>query len=308
MKIFVNIAAFCDPLLEQTVESLVSHARHPEHLTLGIVDQTTADRSDSLCRAAGPATVRYRLFSPIESLGVCWARSLCQQLITHKDFYLQIDSHTVFCDHWDQALLSRYSDLSDINPRICISGYPPPFAQTDDGPVLGSRPVMTERLVPELAEFDTNYPLLVFRAACAHTNNPVLGFHVAGGFLFSTIDFAREIPYDPRIYFLGEEQNLALRAWTRGWDIYHVVDLPAFHLYKTAGVTRDDVHWSQRWDSHRTVKWSVLQQHSRNVMLHLVTDPPNGQTFGLGCARSLNDYADFSSIDYVSRRILLKNQ
>ena len=58
----------------------------------------------------------------------------------------------------------------------------------------------------------------MFEGVGVEVDTPVAGFHVAGGCVFAPGRIVNEIPYDPLLYFHGEEQALALRAWTRGWD------------------------------------------------------------------------------------------
>ena len=41
---------------------------------------------------------------------------------------------------------------------------------------------------------------------------------LAAGYLFSKGSFAKEVPYDPHMYFSDEEISLAARAYTHGWD------------------------------------------------------------------------------------------
>lgn len=44
--------------------------------------------------------------------------------------------------------------------------------------------------------------------------------YLAGGLFFSDGSFAREVPNDPNIFFIGEEIAMAARAFTHGYDIY----------------------------------------------------------------------------------------
>ena len=49
---------------------------------------------------------------------------------------------------------------------------------------------------------------------------PELSTTILAGFIFTYGKIVEEIPYDPEISFFGEEICFAVRAWTRGWDIY----------------------------------------------------------------------------------------
>ena len=136
-------------------------------------------------------------------------------------------------------------------------------------------------------------------------DQPVPGFHVGAGCLFAPADFVQAFPYDPWFYFHGEEQALAARLFTHGWDIFHVPGLPVYHLYNNAdsGAPPRPMHWDPthdtpapaqlvgRWNSARAAAWRPCW-----------TAQPLG-AYGLGRVRSMADYAGFSGIDYAARTL-----
>jgi hypothetical protein len=44
---------------------------------------------------------------------------------------------------------------------------------------------------------------------------------LAAGFLFTPGRFVREVPYDPELYFTGEESAMTVPAFTNGYDLFH---------------------------------------------------------------------------------------
>ena len=74
------------------------------------------------------------------------------------------------------------------------------------------------------------------------------GYLVAMGFLFSTKEFVKQIPYDPDFYFYGEEISLMLRAFTRGFGIFHIPAVPIFHLYADISKIKRKLHWDDEED------------------------------------------------------------
>ncbi len=50
--------------------------------------------------------------------------------------------------------------------------------------------------------------------------------HLSAGHLFAPARFYDEVPYDPFLLFGGQEDLLALRAWTWRWDIFN----PSLHM------------------------------------------------------------------------------
>ena len=81
-KIFISIASFLDPLLENTIENMISTAKYPENLVFGIIIQ---DKQEVLNKFAAKYGKRenYKIISilPEESKGCCWARAQIQMLM-----------------------------------------------------------------------------------------------------------------------------------------------------------------------------------------------------------------------------------
>ena len=50
------------------------------------------------------------------------------------------------------------------------------------------------------------------------TEVPELNSFLTACNLFGPIQFIEEVPYDPDMFFLGEEISLALRGFTKGWN------------------------------------------------------------------------------------------
>jgi hypothetical protein len=58
-----------------------------------------------------------------------------------------------------------------------------------------------------------------------------------------------DVPYDPELYFHGEEITMAARAYCAGYDLYHPHKVVAWHEYTRQGRTKvwdDDKTWWQK--------------------------------------------------------------
>ena len=75
----------------------------------------------------------------------------------------------------------------------------------------------------------------------------------AAGFSFSKGDFIKEAGYDPYTPFLffGEEMDIAIRAYTHGWDFFSPSVNIVFHNYK-----RD----------HRSTFWEKPEQRPLEIL------------------------------------------
>ena len=163
--------------------------------------------------------------------------------------------------------------------------------------------VLAQVLKPGAA-FAPNHPVLPFEAQPLDADVPVPGFHVGAGCLFAPGRITQAFPYDPWLYFHGEEQALALRLWTHGWDLYHMPGLPVLHLYNQpgSGAPPRPLHWDEAHEAGRATSWWTLEQRSRARLASLVAGDDLG-VYGLGHTRSLAQYAAFSGIDYAARSI-----
>lgn len=306
--IFVSVAAFCDPWLVHTVRDACAKASAPAALVFGVFEQDAAPRQAELQAVvdACGAMLRYGHVHPVESRGVCWARAQVGAMYAGESHLLQIDSHMLFEPGWDAQLLAQHAELLAHSAKPVISVYPWGFEIVDGEPVVKDPPSATTTLVMRpvpAAELRPDDPVMMFRTEHIFARRPLPGCHVAGGFLFAAGSFVREVPYDPELYFHGEEQSLALRAWTRGWDIWHPPRIPLYHLYKQPDTAHRAHHWHPEWEALRSFSQAELTARARARLADLVYQRRDLGEFGLGCERSLQDYAAVFGIDYAARSI-----
>lgn len=305
--IFISVAAFNEQFLEFTIQDALQKAVNPGQLVFGVVDQYPENRRARLLRlVASPKQIRYVQVHPIESRGVCWARSIVGTLYQGEEYFLQIDSHTFFEKGWDETLLSQYRLLSKHSKKPIMSIYPFGFEFDEKmQPVIkvnvGTKTTLAMQVHPD-TDLDSSNLVLRFRAVHMQGRGYVRGFHVAGGYLFTAGYFLDEVPYDPHLYFHGEEQNLAIRAFTRGWNIFHPPTIPLYHLYKQPNQAHKTHHWHPDWDKGRAEKWGELKAMAKNRLECLLGGGRLG-VYGLGTDRSIQDFADYSGIDYLNRKV-----
>jgi hypothetical protein len=209
-----------------------------------------------------------------------------------------------FGEDWDALMIEQAQRLQPGRPGAVVSSYPDPFTFEGMQAVHATRPGILAHVVKPGTEFAADHLVLAFEAHPVDGPEPVPGFHVGAGCLFAPGSFAQYFPYDPAFYFHGEEQSIALRLFTHGWDIFHMAAMPVWHLYNIPqeGKLRRALHWDEAHDSQRGDKWWTLEQVSRARLGDLAAGRIPG-VYGLGNVRSVADYADFSGIDYAARTI-----
>lgn len=305
MSVFVSIAAYCDPVLGFTLARARASAARPRELHFGVIDQSPNPPAASSFSVLAPARVSYQRVDPVFARGPCWARAMGMALYDGEDWFLQIDSHMDFEPGWDERLIAQARALAPGRRGVVLSAYPNAFVFEDGRPLPRPAPgKVLAHVVKPGSVFAPDHPVLGFEARPVEGDEPVPGFHLGAGCLFAPGRFALEFPYDPALYFHGEEQALAARLYTHGWDIFHVPDLPIRHLYNDgqSGVPPRPLHWDAAQEAGRALPWWQLEQRSRARLAALLAGEPLG-VYGLGRERSLAQYASWCGIDYAGRTL-----
>jgi Glycosyltransferase (GlcNAc) len=313
VSIFVSIASYRDPLLGFTMASAYDHAKYPERLNFAVIDQDLVDAAYPIPRHIPTQQVRYVKIEAAQSRGCCWARSLAMSLYQDEDYYLQVDSHTLFAQNWDDTLVQSMQVCLGHSSRAVISSYPSAFTFVDGIATPSSDiNVVNAAVVTPGALFSKDHPCLIFKNKKITNAGAVHGYHISAGCLFAPGKFVQHIPYDPYLYFNEEEQNLALRLYTHGWDIYHVHGVPIYHLYnmepEKMGVDSRRLHWHDSTDQQieKPAWWAQVERAKARMATLLWGNSQELGRYGLGTQRSLQDYAQMCGVDYANRSIAPK--
>lgn len=302
-KIFVQIAAYRDPECQWTVKDLFEKAAHPEQITVGICWQSIQDEDQDCFEViTRPAQVRTVHFDARESKGACWARHQTQTLWQGEEFTLQVDAHMRFEDHWDSKLLAMYHAIG--NPKSVMTTYPPGYTPPEK---YGPKPQAYKIVAKEF----NNHHIFTMTSRRQPLDNlperPPPGAFLGACFLFGPASIIKDVPYDPYLYFFGEEISLAVRLWTHGYDI-HYPNLPiAYHDWQrnvrkrlhfkdhqTAGLLNEQAFARVRYMLEgREPETPELRQYVRQEL----------EKYGLGKVRTLAQYEAFSGVSFVDQTI-----
>ena len=300
--IFVSIASYQDDMLKLTIADALAKAKYPDRIKFGVVEQRESARRINPGVYARKQ-IRYVGVEPEDSRGVCWARSVCMSLYQNEDWFFQIDSHMLFDQHWDEWYINQLKALEEQSAKPIISGYPMSFVLENNAPLRKKEEGINAPVFQEPVEFKEGALILFVGAKPMKMRSPVKTWHLAAGCVFARGDYVNEIPYDSQIYFEGEEQTIALRAYTHGWDIFHVPNMPLFHYWNRDKRT---AHWECKADKKRHENWESLKRHSLMRVRQILTGKQKG-IYGLGSERTLQEYASFSGVDYINETINLES-
>lgn len=307
----MGIAAFCEPLLKLTLHDLFAKAQHPERVFVGLVDQSEETNPPWLDAFPARPHITYIGVSPLESRGASWARSLVCSLYEGQDFFLQIDSHTLFDPAWDTTLVQQWQQLSGNHPKPIVSTYPPGFQFDEAGRAVADEPKKSDDIFTVQARPDSvltadrvvlQFQVVRSRSAGAHDTHRA-GFHVCAGFLFAQGDFIAQVPCDPYLYFHGEEQSLSLRAHAKGYQVFHPRHdlIPLYHHYRKGGEAHPGQHWRGDMDTkrQRSAAWFIQRSNAR--LNTLFTPGADLGVYGVDDVSKLESFASLCNIDYLRR-------
>jgi hypothetical protein len=290
--IFVSIAAYRDSQLVPTIEDCLVKASQPERLRFGICWQH--DLADQPLPFANDSRFRVLDVNWHESKGACWARAEIMKLWQGEHWFLQVDSHSRFAGGWDNTLLRTAAETGSARP--IVSTYPPPFSPGKNeiltgGPLQMVFQQFTPEGIPQLRP--AAFPLGI------NSKRPLRARFLAAGFLFAPGTFVHDVPYDPELYFMGEEASMTVRAFSHGYDLFHPGDSIVWHDYIRAEAPK-------HWDDHPagadiSITWNTLDAASRRKVSRLLVGE-SVESFGLGAVRTLKDYEEYAGLSFRYRK------
>ena len=289
--IFVSIAAYRDPELFPTMRDMLARADAPTRLHICVCDQFGPEGEHWPAEFAEDSRIHRIAIPWQESKGACWARATIMDAFGDQDFFLQLDSHHRFVDHWDTILLEEWQATG--RQKALLTGYVNPYTPGEPLDATGGALVLG---------FDAFHPdgIVVFRPHPLPKDHPpgrpVRARFISGHFLFAPALFVHEVPYDPELYFIGEEISLSVRAFLEGWYLFHPSRVICFHEYTRK--FRENKHWSDHEGPGIETPWWQRDQASRKSVTALLLDPERR-----GSVRTLKQYQDYAGVHFARQRV-----
>jgi hypothetical protein len=298
-KIFIQIASYRDPELVPTIHDCIRKADNSENLVFSIAWQhSDEDVWDTLDDFKDDERFHIIDIKWNETKGTCWARNATQSKYNGEGYTLQIDSHHRFVKGWDTICKKMLSDLVDAgHEKPLLTAYLPSY-DPDDDPGKRVKEVWKlnfDRFTPEGVIFMLPATLEGWQDEPL----PVPTRFFSAHFVFAYGHWNFEVPYDPELYFHGEEISLAVRSYTQGYDLFIPNRIVAWHEYTRKGRAK-------HWDDNKT--WEILNKNSLKRVKKLLNvdgnrDDTDFGIYGLGSVRTQSDYESFSGIRFEDRAV-----
>lgn len=294
--IFASIASYRDPDCINTVKSLMENAAFPERVSFGICWQFVPREEPALLQLFEYQEKLRQVSLPArDSRGPCLARSLVQQLWAGEDYYFQVDSHMRFVAGWDEKLINTIESCPSNKP--VLSTYPLSFIPPDSFP----QDALVEIRPRYFDEQGVLHQHSALTAMPDHPLEPSGTYFISAGMLFAPGRVIREVPYDPYIYFAGEEISLALRLWTHGWDIFNPNAVIAYHNYQKDTLRKR--HWEDQaqWSRLNRISTARIRFLTGQSILDSADVLVDMDKYGIGSFRTIMDYQNASGLDFTAR-------
>ena len=295
-KIFIQIASYRDPQLVPTIKDCLKKAKCPERLSFGICWQRECTETFEFINDPRFTTI---VVPHEKSKGVCWARHAIQNAWQGEKYTLMLDSHHRFAQDWDETLIGMLASCDSKKP--ILSAYIPSFNPDvyDEGKEIIQDPWQMN------ADKFSEDGILIFIPSTIDgwqsLSKPIPSRFMSAHFIFASSDFIKEVPYDPNLYFIGEEISLAVRSWTNGWDIFHPHRCVVWHEYTRKGRPK-------HWDDHDKNKqngppWYELDGPSRHRTVRMLRGEENLGVYGLGSVRTVQEYEHWAGVEFKNKLI-----
>ncbi len=321
--LFIGISSFRDSQCPKTVYDLYRKAKHPERITIGIVQQWKSDedidclegycmmvkeQDPEMWEASGGVCPYFHQVKILrldyrEALGCCYARHFQSYMLRDEEFCMQIDSHTTAIHDWDKQLMDMWARAN--NEYGILSVYPRDVKDKNmikSGTEHNDEPHLCQISFTGKSKREPRYkPAFTIQIP---DNRPLLSNGYAGGFSFGKCHSWKAVPYDPKLkmVFNGEEFSMASRLWTWGYDLYAPDRSVIYHDYNHSGQPGMK-KWFLFTDEAIAMRKEAYEHLDKVLGLGEVGDPSlleMSEDYGLGDRRSWLQLQEFIGMNLTT--------
>lgn len=309
-KIFIAIASHLDLELRNTILDCINKAKYPQNLVFSVClqyDEREGTHENCIDDLVKLYNIKIKKYHYSVGQGGCWARQIAQQAYEGEEYSLQIDSHIRFIQNWDELIINDYEDLKSKGiPKPLLSYCSPPYFRDDEKGIdtefkykkeLDKMDIVKiRRIVPDLWLDYGGYRNEV-NTGFKNINVPLL----YGGFVFSHGMWVVDVEQDPEHYYTGEELALSIRSFTKGYDIFTPKQIITWHRTFSGKVA-----CLKHWQVHGNLVGDEKHRHAIGRLRKLIFGGDLGK-YGNGTVRTIEQFMDFSGVDFVNLEIKEKD-
>lgn len=292
--IFISLAAYRDPDLVKTVKSFYYNAKNNKRLFFSLVSHEDLSEPPLDFSFLPEHAISYQRIDSNLASGVCSGRHLANSLLNSSyDYFVQTDSHSRVIENWDEVAISQYKRCeARWGKEYLFTKYPLPFefcwsgdTYTDD---IDYDKAYLQKVVPEWNPKEQLW--LLGHADIEDLTFGDLSYGFAANCVFGSAKAMLKLPYDPFLYFSGEEPTLGIRAYVNGINLVS----PPFNFLWT-NYNRENGKRGFHWNDDK--KWKALDNYSRNRQALFYSGKNLGQ-YGILDAKKYKELQETSGFDF----------
>lgn len=295
--ILIEIPAFLEKELLLTIESARANAAFPGRVHFAVCVQ---DDDRRILEALDQVpNCKYKHYSVQDAPGTCAARYEASLLYDGEDYVFHTDGHMRFARYWDLSMIEQWERCRD--PRAVVSAYALSYTALQDPAdddytkraEMKCIRMFTDGFCWNMWQFGRNGCL-----GAGRQDEMWPGAVISAHNLFMKPEADTECPVDPNTFFSADEILMSVRLFTHGFNIYNPVVQCVYHRYRAT----PELLAAPQFIPDKARKRKQEDQETA-IALQLLGIIPMGPKmknygFGLGKARTLDDYVAFSGIDF----------
>lgn len=208
-SIYISICSYLDTELYGTVEDLLIKSSKENNLFLCVYSQDSSFPDLELLCNKYKAELVYIKINYKHARGTVHARKISQMFLEEfYDYYLQVDSHTLFKQNWDSLLIDQYEKSKLHFGKIIFSTYPWAYKYENNKAVLKNQQSPISLIMKKIEDYWKYVPN--YKEYEGNEYGEPHGYY-CGGFVFSDSKNILEVPWDDNLYMNGEEITMSIR-------------------------------------------------------------------------------------------------
>ncbi len=310
-SIFVSVPSLDDSEIVPTVVNCLSESSGENEIHIGIAYSVIFNSKKKVNKLRSELekypNVQIKSQNFNNHTGVGFGRLAAHSLYNGEDYFLQIDSHTLFTPSWDKKIIVEYSDaVKEYGERVALTGYLPKYRYNGVG-MDNRKPNDTHRIMKAAFSRDDKsfsarhegcsvcktWEMLPFWDNEDLTEEDVQRRYikadkVSAGFIFSDSKFAESYKdYFPFVYrFFEEEIVMSIEMVQRGYKLIQpTISGLMYHLYYS------DIN--EYGGARENIGDPIIEKHKNSIQSIIYS-------YFINNKESVSNYEQYANIDIQS--------
>lgn len=219
--IFITIPAYEDPYLIRTLDSAISNASNPDKIKFAIALQYKKFPQPDVSKYNADVIV----YDVDNRPSINLIRHELLKFYSDQDYYMMIDSHTIFMKDWDRLIVEDYKALQhQKGSKVALSKQVGTHCGDFPKNILNEKtiwkilPPEENKTVKDPGYFSSH--LKGWIEPCQISTDYFATYYVSAHFFFVSGRYVNEVGIVKAANLRSEEPVMSFVTFMNGWDIY----------------------------------------------------------------------------------------